>query len=88
MQEQKKSLHVYLDKNLYKILKLELYSEDLSCGEFFNELSRLLCSRDERIVEIITEYKLERLNRNIEDLEKVKMKDVYEAIERNSPFKN
>jgi len=87
MLNQKKDIHVYLEENIHKILKLELYSQDLSIQEFFKEISSLLCSRDERIIQIINEYKNKRLAENISNLDNLKMKDIYDAIEKNSPFK-
>ena len=88
MIDQKKDIHIYLDKNIHKILKLELYSHDVSIQEFFGIVSNLLCSRDERIIHIVDEYKDKRTEENISNLDNLKMKDIYDAIEKNSPFKS
>ena len=84
----KKSVHVNLMESEHRILKGKLHMLGLTMQDYFSFLCRRFNNDDPVILEMIEEYKIEKRDQELEELRAINKKELYDAIERQSPLSN
>lgn len=82
-----KTIHFELQGNIHKKLRALLFLKELSMQKFFRLVSESFVNGDEYISKLIekkvSDIKCDKLTR----LKNIDMKELYNAIEENSPLK-
>ena len=83
-----KTIHFELQGDIHKKLRALLFLKELSMQKFFRLMSESFVNGDEYINKLIEEKVDEIKNNKLSRLKDIDTKDLYNAIEENSPFKN
>lgn len=82
-----KSLHTTLPGAVHKKLRAFLFLKEISIQEFFRMIAENAVLGDQYIEKLIDQRVKDIKNRKLDNLRNVDEKDLYDAIEENSPFK-
>lgn len=82
-----KTIHFELQGNVHKKLRALLFLKELSMQKFFRLVSEKFIDGDAYLNKLV-ENKVEEIKNNrLTKLKNIDMKDLYNAIEENSPLK-
>lgn len=82
-----KTIHFELQGNVHKKLRALLFLKELSMQKFFRLVSEKFIDGDEYLSKLVENKVDEIKNNRITKLKNIDMKDLYNAIEENSPLK-
>lgn len=82
-----KTVHVELPGTIHKQLRAKLFLDELSMQQFFRLISEKYVQEDVYIKELVLERVDDIKNKKLDKLREINEKDLYDAIEQNSPFK-
>ena len=82
----KKSLHVNLDKKHHRIFRSKLFLHGLTMQQFLEFFVVKFNNEDNRLDKLLDELKDEVKEKEINKLKGIEKKDLYDAIEKYSPF--
>lgn len=83
-----KTVHFEIAGTVHKKLRAMLFLREVSMQEFFRLMSEQVVLQDPYILKLIDERVSDIKNKKLDKLRNVEDKDLYAAIEENSPFKN
>lgn len=83
-----KTIHFELQGDVHKKLRALLFLKEFSMQKFFRLMSESFVNGDDHINKLIDERVNEIKNNKLSRLRDINTKDLYDAIEENSPFKN
>ena len=82
-----KTVHIELPGEIHKKLKVKLFLDEMSIQKFFRLMAEKYVYDDTYIKDLVSERVEELKNKKIDNLKEINEKDLYNAIEQNSPFK-
>lgn len=82
-----KTIHVEFPGELHKKLRTKLFLDEMSMQKFFRLMAEKYVNDDSYLKELVSERIDELKNKKINNLKDINEKDLYNAIEENSPFK-
>ena len=82
-----KTIHFELQGNIHKKLRALLFLKELSMQKFFRLVSESFVDGDEYINKLIEKKVSDIKNNKLAKLKNIDMKELYNAIEENSPLK-
>lgn len=83
-----KTVHIEMPGEIHKKLRVKLFLDELSIQQFFRLVAEKYAEDDNYIKQIVLERVDEIKNNKLNRLKEINEKDLYNAIEENSPFKN
>ena len=84
----KKTIHTELPVNIHRKLRANLFLKEISIQEFFKLVSEAVVNDDYYINQMIEERVDNIKNKKLDKLRNINKKDLYNAIEENSPLKD
>tara|TARA_B100000035_G_C20852929_1_gene488268 strand:- start:415 stop:717 length:303 start_codon:yes stop_codon:yes gene_type:complete len=82
-----KTIHVEFPGELHKKLRTKLFLDEMSMQKFFRLMAEKYVNDDLYLKELVHERIDELKNKKVNNLKDINEKDLYSAIEENSPFK-
>jgi len=82
-----KTIHVEFPGELHKKLRTKLFLDEMSMQKFFRLMAEKYVNDDFYLKELVNERIDELKNKKVNNLKDINEKDLYSAIEENSPFK-
>ena len=82
-----KTIHVEFPGELHKKLRTKLFLDEMSMQKFFRLMAEKYVNDDLYLKELVYERIDELKNKKVNNLKDINEKDLYSAIEENSPFK-
>ena len=82
-----KTIHFELHGNIHRKLRALLFLKEISMQKFFRLMSEKFVDGDDYIVKLVEQRVSEEKNNKLSKLKNINMKDLYDAIEENSPLK-
>jgi hypothetical protein len=82
-----KTIHFELQGNVHKKLRALLFLKELSMQKFFRLVSETFIDGDEYLNKLVENKVKDNKNKVITRLKNIDTKDLYNAIEENSPLK-
>ena len=82
-----KTIHVEFPGELHKKLRTKLFLDEMSMQKFFRLMAERYVNDDLYLKELVHERIDELKNKKVNNLKDINEKDLYSAIEENSPFK-
>jgi len=82
-----KTVHLTLPGAVHKKLRAFLFLKEISMQEFFRMISETVILEDKYIDDLINKRVDDIKNKKLDKLRNIEEKDLYDAIEQNSPFK-
>jgi len=82
-----KTVHVEIPGEIHKKLRAKLFLDELSMQNFFRLMSEKYVNDDIYIKDLVSVRVDEIKNKKLDKLREISEKDLYNAIEQNSPFK-
>ena len=82
-----KTIHFELQGNIHRKLRALLFLKEMSMQKFFRLMSEKFVDGDDYIVNLIEQRVSEEKTNKLSKLKDINMKDLYNAIEENSPLK-
>tara|TARA_B100001989_G_scaffold126722_1_gene89574 strand:- start:625 stop:921 length:297 start_codon:yes stop_codon:yes gene_type:complete len=82
-----KTIHFELQGNIHRKLRALLFLKEISMQKFFRLMSEKLVDGDDYITSLVEQRVSEEKNNKLSKLKNINMKDLYDAIEENSPLK-
>ena len=82
-----KTIHFELQGNIHRKLRALLFLKELSMQKFFRLMSEKFVDGDAYIVSLVEQRVSEEKTNKLSKLKNINMKDLYDAIEENSPLK-
>jgi len=83
----KKCVHVALNEDLHKNLRVNLFLDGITINEFFEKIALLYVNDNQNIKCLIPSIKKEIKEQKLDKLRNINKKDIYEQIENLSPIK-
>ena len=83
-----KTVHIELPGEIHKKLRVKLFLDEISMQQFFRLVSEKYINDDKNLKKMVCDRVDEIKNNKLNKLREVNEKDLYNAIEENSPFKN
>lgn len=83
-----KTVHVELPGVIHKKLRAKLFLDELSMQKFFTLMAEKYVLEDNYVKSLVLEHADDVKNKKLDKLRNIDEKDLYDAIEENSPFKN
>lgn len=83
-----KTVHVELPGVVHKKLRAKLFLDELSMQKFFTLMAEKYVLEDSYVKSLVLEHADDVKNKKLDKLRNIDEKDLYDAIEKNSPFKN
>ena len=83
-----KTVHIELPGAIHKKLRAKLFLDELSMQKFFALMAERYVLEDNYVKSLVLEHADDVKNKAIDKLRNIDEKDLYDAIEKNSPFKN
>lgn len=83
-----KTVHIEIPGEIHKKLRVKLFLDEISMQQFFRLVSEKYVNDDKNLKKLVCERVDEIKNNKLNKLREVNEKDLYNAIEENSPFKN
>ena len=83
-----KTVHVELPGVIHKKLRAKLFLDELSMQKFFTLMAEKYVLEDSYVKSLVIEHADDVKNKKLDKLRNIDEKDLYDAIEKNSPFKN
>ena len=84
----KKTIHTELPVNIHRKLRATLFLKEISIQEFFKLVSEAVVNDDYYLNELIEGRVDDIKNKKLDKLRNINKKDLYNAIEQNSPLKD
>ena len=82
-----KSVHITMPGTVHRQLRAFLFLKEISMQEFFKTIAEKTVLKDNYLEKIIDERVKEIKEKKLNNLRNIDEKDLYDAIEKNSPFK-
>lgn len=82
-----KTVHVEIPGEIHRKLRAKLFLDELSIQNFFRLMSEMYVNDDVYIKDLVSVRVDELKNKKLDKLREINEKDLYNAIEQNSPFK-
>jgi hypothetical protein len=82
-----KTVHVEIPGEIHRKLRAKLFLDELSIQNFFRLMSEMYVNDDIYIKDLVSVRVDEIKNKKLDKLREISEKDLYNAIEQNSPFK-
>lgn len=82
-----KTVHIELPGSIHKKLRALLFLNELSMQKFFALMAESYVNSDPYIKKLVDQRVDEIKEQKLDKLRNVEKKDLYDAIEKNSPFK-
>lgn len=82
-----KTVHVSIPGEIHRKLRAMLFLKESSIQAFFKLMAECFVSGDTHITELLEQRIRDIKNKNLNNLKEINEKDLYDAIEENSPFK-
>jgi hypothetical protein len=82
-----KTIHFVLPGEIHRKLRALLFLKESSMQAFFKLMSEKFIEGDPYIMDILEKRISDIKNKKLESLREINEKDLYNAIEENSPFK-
>lgn len=82
-----KTVHLALPGAIHKKLRAFLFLKEISMQEFFRMIAENAVLEDKYILSLINQRVDDIKNKKLDKLRNIEEKDLYDAIEQNSPFK-
>lgn len=82
-----KTVHVEIPGEIHRKLRAKLFLDELSMQNFFRLMSEKYVNDDNYIKDLVEVRVDEIKNKKLDKLKEINEKDLYNAIEQNSPFK-
>tara|TARA_B000000557_G_scaffold207436_1_gene173118 strand:+ start:313 stop:615 length:303 start_codon:yes stop_codon:yes gene_type:complete len=82
-----KTVHIEMPGLIHRKLRAKLFLEEMSMQKFFRLMAEKYVNDDNYINDLVSERIEEIKNKEIDNLKEINEKDLYSAIEQNSPFK-
>lgn len=82
-----KTVHLEIPGSVHKKLRAILFLKEISMQEFFRLSAERVVLQDNYIMNLIDERVDDIKNKKLSKLRDIEEKDLYDAIEENSPFK-
>ena len=82
-----KTVHIEIPGEIHRKLRAKLFLDELSMQQFFRLAAEKYVNDDQYIKELVLERVDDIKNKKIDKLKEINEKDLYNAIEENSPFK-
>jgi hypothetical protein len=82
-----KTIHFELQGNVHKKLRALLFLSEMSMQKFFRLMSESFVNGDDYIIKLVENRVKEEKSNKLAKLKNIDMKDLYDAIEENSPLK-
>tara|TARA_B100001059_G_C17560587_1_gene439872 strand:- start:244 stop:540 length:297 start_codon:yes stop_codon:yes gene_type:complete len=82
-----KTVHVELPGSIHKKLRALLFLNEISMQKFFTLMAESYVNSDPYIKNLVDQRVDEIKEQKLDKLRNVEKKDLYDAIEKNSPFK-
>lgn len=82
-----KTVHVELPGSIHKKLRALLFLNEISMQKFFTLMAESYVNSDPYIKSLVDQRVDEIKEQKLDKLRNVEKKDLYDAIEKNSPFK-
>ncbi len=82
-----KTVHVEIPGEVHRKLRAKLFLDELSIQNFFRLMSEMYVNDDVYIKDLVSVRVDELKNKKLDKLREINKKDLYDAIEQNSPFK-
>ena len=82
-----KTVHIEMPGLIHRKLRAKLCLEEMSMQKFFRLMAEKYVNDDNYINDLVSERIEEIKNKEIDNLKEINEKDLYSAIEQNSPFK-
>lgn len=73
---------------IHKKLRAKLFLDELSMQKFFTLMAEKYVLEDSYVKSLVIEHADDVKNKKLDKLRNIDEKDLYDAIEKNSPFKN
>jgi hypothetical protein len=83
-----KTVHIELPGAIHKKLRAKLFLDELSMQKFFALMAERYVLEDNYVKSLVLEHADDVKNKAIDKLRNIDEKDLYDAIEKNSPFKS
>lgn len=83
-----KTVHVELPGQIHKKLRALLFLNEISMQKFFTLMAEKYVLQDNYVHNIVNERVKEIKENKLDKMRNVSKKDLYDAIEKNSPFKD
>lgn len=83
-----KTVHVELPGQIHKKLRALLFLNEISMQKFFTLMAEKYVLQDNYVHNIVNERVKEIKENKLDKMRNVSKKDLYDAIEENSPFKD
>ena len=81
-----KTVHIGLPGEVHKRLRAQLFVKEISMQQFFKLVSEKIVENDQHLLNLVEE-RVDLLKENrINKMKEVNPKDLYDAIEKNSPL--
>jgi len=82
-----KTVHIELPGNIHKKLRALLFLNEISMQKFFTLMAESYINSDPYIQKLVDDRVDEIKENKLDKLRNIDKKDLYNAIEKNSPFK-
>ena len=82
-----KTIHFVLPGEIHRKLRAMLFLKESSMQSFFKLMSEKFIEGDQYILNLLEQRVLDIKNKKINNLKEINVKDLYNVIEENSPFK-
>jgi len=82
-----KTVHLEIPGSVHKKLRAILFLKEISMQEFFRLSAERVVLQDNYIMNLIDERVDDIKNKKLSKLRDIEEKDLYDVIEKNSPFK-
>jgi hypothetical protein len=82
-----KTVHVELPGVIHKKLRAKLFLDELSMQKFFTLMAEKYVLEDSYVKSLVLEHADDVKNKKLDKLRNIDEKDLYDVIEKNSPFK-
>tara|TARA_Y100000589_G_C27130585_1_gene620400 strand:+ start:166 stop:459 length:294 start_codon:yes stop_codon:yes gene_type:complete len=82
-----KTIHFVLPGEIHRKLRAMLFLKESSMQSFFKLMSEKFIEGDQYILNLLDQRVLDIKNKKINNLKEINVKDLYNVIEENSPFK-
>lgn len=82
-----KTIHFELAGQVHRKLRASLFLKELSMQAFFRMIAEKFINDDQYIHQLVNERVDEIKEKKLDKLRDIDEKDLYDAIEKNSPFK-
>ena len=82
-----KTVHIEMPGNIHRKLRALLFLNEISMQKFFNLMAEKYILEDNYLHGLVDDRVDEIKNQKLDKLRNIESKDLYDAIEQNSPFK-